>query len=91
MLYVVVNDEYSFGGVGAAVLRLGLLRKRENTGCPKKKSLEANISGFQGPGNLGNLGKIGPVLKTSCSQLSFEHKNKSIPFQHHRENWLLKR
>ena len=49
MLSVVVNDEYSFGGVGAAVLRLGLLRKRENTGCPKKKSLEANISGFQGP------------------------------------------
>ena len=32
------------------------------------------------------LGKFGPVLKTTCSQLSFEHKNKSILFQHHWEN-----
>ena len=26
---------------------------------------------------------VGPVLKTTCSQLSVEHKNQSIPSQHH--------
>ena len=29
------------------------------------------------------LGKVRPVLRTTCSQFLFEHKNKSIPFQHH--------
>ena len=34
-------------------------------------TLEANIPGFKAP------------IGQSCSQLSFEHKNLSIPFQHH--------
>ena len=29
------------------------------------------------------LGKVRSVLRTRCSQLSFEHKNKSIQSQHH--------
>ena len=34
-----------------------------------------------------DFGPVGPVLKTTFSQLSFEHKKKSIPFQ--KENALL--
>ena len=37
------------------------------------------------------LGKVRPVLKTTCSQLSIEHKKKSISFQHLWENQVLKR
>ena len=52
-----------------------------HTGCPKK-----TLFCLQRPICLvfkHLFGKVIPVLKTTCSQLSFEHKNKSILFQHH--------